>query len=207
MKRNRNAFLIVVSGPSGAGKTTIIDRVLEQDRTLRESVSATTRPPREGEVDGAHYFFVAREEFERMAATESELVEWAEVHGELYGTPRRFIEDELAAGHDVVLNVDIQGGFGVKKSFPDAVTVFILPPSMAVLEERIRNRGSDAHIDIEGRLATARKEITASAQYDYIIINDELGAAVSQLEAIVTAERCRGARLEIDALGEETEQE
>lgn len=192
-----------MSGPSGAGKTTLIDRVLELDRSLRESVSTTTRLPREGEVNGAHYFFVSREEFERMK--DSELVEWAEVHGELYGTPRRYIEDELAAGHDVMLNVDIQGGFSVKKVFPDAVTVFILPPSMEVLESRIRNRGTDEHIDIEGRLATARKEITASAQYDYIIINDDLGAAVSQLQAVVTAERCRGGRLEIDIDGEEAE--
>lgn len=189
----RDAFLIVVSGPSGAGKTTLVDRLLELDRSIRESVSATTRAPRVDEVDGAHYFFVDRDAFEQMK--ESDLVEWAEVHGELYGTPRRFLEEQLAAGHDVVLNIDIQGGFSVKKAFPAAVMVFILPPSLEILERRLRSRGSDGAPDIERRLETAREEITASDQYDYIIVNNELQTAVSELQAIVTAERCRRQRL------------
>lgn len=193
MKLDRSAFLIVVSGPSGAGKTTLVDGLLEFDRSIRESVSTTTRKPRLDEVDGAHYFFVDRAEFERMK--ESELVEWAEVHGEFYGTPRRFLEEQLAAGHDVVLNIDIQGGFNVKKAFPEAVMVFILPPSLETLERRLRSRASDDEGDIERRLQTAREEITASEKYDYIIVNDELPAAVSQLQSIVTAERCRRQRL------------
>lgn len=193
MNTNRKAFLIVVSGPSGAGKTTLVDRLLSLDRSLRESVSATTRKPRFDEVDGAHYFFFDRDEFDRMK--ESELVEWAEVHGENYGTPRKFIDEQLAGGHDVVLNIDIQGGFSVKKAFPDAVMVFILPPSMEVLEARLRNRGADESTVIERRLNTAREEITASETYDYIIINDEVDEAVSDLQAIVTAERRRCHRL------------
>ena len=195
MKLKRKAFLIVVSGPSGTGKTTLVDRLLERDRSLRESVSMTTRMPRLDEIDGAHYFFVDRKEFERIR--EEELVEWAEVHGEFYGTPRRFIEDQLAAGHDVVLNIDIQGGFSVKKAFPDAVMVFILPPSLEVLEARLRDRGADEPDVIERRLQTAREEITASEKYDYIIINDKLTAAVAELEAVVTAERRRRHRLQV----------
>jgi len=175
------------------GKTTLVDRLLEGDRSLRESVSTTTRAPRDGEVDGVHYRFVTRETFESMR--DSQLIEWAEVHGELYGTPRRFIEDELAAGHDVALNIDIQGGISVKKAFPDAVMVFILPPSFEALEERIRHRGGDEHIDIRKRLETARNEINASDNYDYIIVNDELKRAVAELRAIVTAERCRRSRM------------
>jgi guanylate kinase len=193
VKLERSAFLFVVSGPSGAGKTTLVDRLLDLDRSLRESVSVTTRKPRLDEVDGAHYFFVERDEFDRMK--ESELVEWAEVHGELYGSPRRFLDEQLAAGNDVVLNIDIQGGFNVKKAFPGAVMVFILPPSLGTLERRLRSRGSDETIDIERRLETAREEITASEQYDYIIVNDELETAVADLQAIVTAERCRRERL------------
>lgn len=198
-KSDREAFLIVISGPSGVGKTTLVDRVLGMDRSLRESVSATTRAPREGEVHGAHYFFVTTEEFEDMIESE-ELIEWAEVHDEYYGTPRDFIEEQLEQGNDVVLNIDIQGGNSVKKAFPDAVTVFILPPSFEALEARIRNRGEDENIDIDARLETARNEITASEDYDYVVVNDDLNTAATELYAIVTAERCRSDRhwLEFD---------
>jgi guanylate kinase len=193
VERTTRAFPIVISGPSGVGKTTLVDRLLESDRSLRESISTTTRPPRDGEEEGAHYFFVSREDFETMK--DADLVEWAEVHGELYGTPREFIERELRAGHDVVLNIDIQGGNSVKRAFPDAVMVFILPPSFSALEARIRRRGDDEDIDIQKRLITARNEINASDSYDYIIVNDELHRAVGELQAIVTAERCRQSRM------------
>ncbi len=192
VEQTEKAFLIVVSGPSGVGKTTLVDRVLGNDRTLRESISTTTRAPRGDEAEGTHYFFVSRERFETMK--DGELVEWAEVHGEFYGTPRKFIEQELEVGHAVVLNIDIQGGNSVKKVFPDAVMVFIFPPCFKTLEKRIRARGADENIDIHTRLETARDEIKASKDYDYIVINDDLDTAVAQLEAIVTAERCRRER-------------
>jgi guanylate kinase len=186
------AFPVVISGPSGVGKTTLIDRMLERDPLLRESISTTTRTPREGEVSGSDYFFVARDVFEQMKSRE--LVEWAEVHGELYGTPRRFVEQELEGGRDVVLNIDIQGGDSVKKAFPDAVMVFIFPPSFETLEKRIRTRGGVDEADLARRVETAREELTASNRYTYHVINDDLEAAVASLCAIVEAERCRRER-------------
>lgn len=191
-ERTSQAFPVVISGPSGVGKTTLVERVLAADDLLVESVSVTTRAPRGSEATGSDYYFVERDAFEEMK--EGELVEWASVHGELYGTPRPFVEQELASGRDVVLNIDIQGGDSVKKAFPDAVMVFILPPSFETLEKRLRQRGSIAEDDLGTRIANARKEITASERYSYIVINDELGAAVDAIGAIIRAERCRRER-------------
>ena len=187
--RTSVAFPIVISGPSGVGKTTVIERVVAADPLLRESVSVTTRPPRPGEVSGRDYFFVSRDVFEQMKTRE--LVEWADVHGEFYGTPRRFLEQELAGGSDVVLNVDIQGGDSVKRSFPGAVMVFILPPSHNILEQRMRLRGDASERDLEIRLRNAKNEISGSINYDYIVVNDDLDRAVATIQAIITAERCR----------------
>jgi len=188
-ERKSEAFPIVISGPSGVGKTTLVDRLLAGDPLLAESISTTTRPPREGEVPGTHYFFVAREVFEEMKVRE--LVEWAEVHGEYYGTPRRFVEQELEEGRDVVLNIDIQGGDSVKRHFPKALMIFILPPSIEVLEARLRDRGDMPDERLEKRLANARDEITRSDDYSYAVINDDLDRAVEELQAIVEAERLR----------------
>lgn len=194
MTRYSSAFPVVLSGPSGVGKTTIEKRLIEDDPLLHASISTTTRPPRQGELTGRDYFFVKKEVFEKMK--ERELVEWAEVHGECYGTPRRFVENELQRGYDVLLNIDVQGGISVKKVFPGAVMIFILPPSFETLKERIRQRGSDEFLDLDTRLENARKEITASSDYDYIVINDDLDAAVGQILAIIAAERCRRKRYE-----------
>jgi guanylate kinase len=191
-QRTSQAFLTVISGPSGVGKTTLVERVLPGDPLLCESISTTTRAPREGEKAGEDYFFVTREVFEAMK--ERELVEWAEVHGELYGTPRRFVEQELEAGRDVMLNIDIQGGNSVKKVFPDALMIFILPPSFETLEERVRDRGTIDPGELDRRIANARKEITASKYYSYIVVNDDLDNAVAQVAAIIVAERCRWER-------------
>lgn len=193
MPRASNAFLIVVSGPSGVGKTTLVDRVLTVDPRVRRSISATTRPPRPGESEGRDYFFVGRDRFEAMKA--GDLVEWADVHGELYGTPKRFLEGELASGRDVILNIDIQGGDQVKRSFPGAVMVFILPPSLGALEARLRARGDLTPSILKVRLANARAEITAAARYDYVVMNDAVERAAKELVAIVTAERCRRERM------------
>jgi guanylate kinase len=192
MKRDSRAFPVVLSGPSGVGKTTIEDRLVTADPKLVASVSTTTRPPRDGEESGRDYFFVERDVFEQMK--ERELVEWAEVHGEWYGTPRRFIENEMAAGHDVLLNIDVQGGLGVKKIFPEAVMIFILPPSFETLKQRILKRGQDDDHDLETRLDNAVEEINASSNYDYYVVNDELGDAVDKIQSIIDAERCRKKR-------------
>ncbi len=199
MSRLSVPFPIVISGPSGVGKTTLVSRLLESDPLLCESISTTTRPAREGEVAGQDYFFVARPVFEEMK--ERELIEWAEVHGEYYGTPRRFVENELAAGRDVVLNIDIQGGNSVKMVFPQAAMVFILPPSFATLEERMRLRGTTDVDELKTRLANARNELTASIHYHYWVVNDSLDRAVAQLGSIVEAERARRDRHPSDYMG------
>jgi len=192
MNRRSAPFAIVISGPSGVGKTTIEEGLVSQDPLLRASVSATTRPPRDQEVSGRDYFFLSREEFERMK--DHDLVEWAEVHDELYGTPRQFVEDEFRAGRDVILNIDVQGGSRVKKAFPDAVLVFILPPSFEALRERILKRSAREPADLGRRLENATKEIDAARDYDYLVVNDDLETAVSQVRAIIEAERCRRER-------------
>lgn len=182
----------MVSGPSGVGKTTLVKGLLASDLLLTRSISTTTRAPRPGEVNARDYFFVDRPEFERMK--KGELIEWAEVHGELYGTPRSFVEKGLAAGRDVVLNIDIQGGDKVKVSFPRAVMIFILPPTLSSLEERLRGRGDVSAEDLGVRLTNARAEIGASSRYDYLVVNDDLARAGRELAAVVTAERCRRER-------------
>ncbi len=193
MTRASSAFLIVVSGPSGVGKTTLVERLLKSDSLVRRSISATTRTPRPGEVEARDYFFVPTDRFEAMKR--GELVEWAEVHGAAYGTPKAFLEGELAAGRDVILNIDIQGGDQVKRFFPGAVMVFILPPSFRDLEQRLQSRGDVSGEVLKVRLANARKEIEARARYDYIIVNDSVERAAAELAAIVVAERCRRERL------------
>jgi guanylate kinase len=189
MNRRSKAFAVVLSGPSGVGKTTLEHRLVEADPMMVSSVSTTTRAPRKGEKTGKDYFFVERDVFEYMK--ERELVEWAQVHGEYYGTPRRFIDNEISAGRDVLLNIDVQGGIRVKKAFPEAVMIFILPPSFETLEQRIRQRGDDEAIDIKTRLKNAVEEINASDQYDYLVVNDVIDEAVAEMQAVVGAERCR----------------
>ncbi|HEU4364323.1 MAG TPA: guanylate kinase [Candidatus Krumholzibacteria bacterium] len=190
--RSSVPFLVVVSGPSGVGKTTLIERLLAADPLTRRCITATTRAPRTGEIEGEDYFFVSRPRFESMKA--GELVEWAEVHGESYGVPRAYLDRERLAGHDVVLNIDIQGGDRVKGFFPDAVMVFILPPSFGALEARLRGRGDVPAGDLAVRLANARTELAAAARYEYLVVNDDLDRAAAELGAIVVAERARRVR-------------
>lgn len=186
----RRPTVVVVSAPSGAGKTTVLARVLRDLGGIRFSVSHTTRAPRGAERDGVEYHFVDRAAFERLRDGGG-LLEWAEVHGNLYGTGTAEIERASAAGVDILLDLDVQGAEQVRRRIPDAVTVFVLPPSYAVLEHRLRGRGQDDEAAIGRRLAAAGREIGAFEQYDYAIVNDDLDGCVEELKSIVRAARCR----------------
>jgi guanylate kinase len=187
--------LFVVSSPSGGGKGTIIQHVLEVVDNLGYSVSYTTRAPRLGEVDGREYFFVSRETFDEMVA-EGEFLEWACVHGNFYGTAKRQIAQETAAGVDIILEVDVQGASSVRQLLMDSVSVFILPPSPEVLRQRLIARGTDTPEELEVRLRNAPGELNQYSAFDYVIINDEVDKAVGQLASIIYAERARCMRQE-----------
>jgi guanylate kinase len=188
--RNRTGNLIVLSAPSGAGKTTLCQKLLEQKPDVQMSVSFTTRLPRTGEVDGIHYSFIEKERFQAMIA-EGAFVEWAEVHGNYYGTSRRQIEEICAGGKDVILDIDVQGARQIRQSYPASVHIFVLPPSQEALQERLVGRGSDAPEVIARRLRKARDEIREYRRYNYVIINDLLDMALQELLSIVCAERVR----------------
>lgn len=192
MNGTQPGLLLVLSAPSGAGKTTLARLFLADHPDARFSVSATTRPPRGAERDGVDYHFVSRERFARLAE-EDAFAEWAEVHGQRYGTLRRTVEESLAAGHIALFDIDVQGGAQVKARWPDrAVTVFVLPPTLEELERRLRARSTDADAAIARRLSVARSEIERGlASYEYVLLNDDLGAAARRLDAIVAHERAR----------------
>ena len=182
--------LIVVSGPSGAGKSTVIGKVMERRSDLCFSVSATTRKPREGEVDGVNYFFVSGTEFDRMIG-DDELLEHAEYNRDNYGTPRAYVEEKRRAGMHVLLDIEVQGARQVRERVPEAIKIFIIPPSLQVLEQRLRGRGTETEEQIQRRLARARGEYREADFYDYVVINDHLETAANELNAIITAELCR----------------
>lgn len=188
----RRGIPIVVAAPSGAGKTTVCRRLVEDDPRLVFSVSHTTRPRRSGESHGVDYHFVSRAEFEKLAAAGA-LLEWAEYSGNLYGTSWAAIEAPLARGRDVLLEIEVQGARQVRERLPDAVLVFLLPPSLGALEERLRTRGTDDPGEIERRLAIARREIATLDLFDYAVVNDDLAAAVAWVGEIVAAERAGAA--------------
>ena len=179
--------LIIISAPSGAGKTTIVNEALQRLEGVRDSISYTSREPRAGEEHGRDYYFVSRPEFEAMIARH-ELLEWAEVHGNLYGTSRVFVSDVLASGLDVILTIDVQGAAITRRIFSDAITVFILPPSYEALIDRLNVR--DAGQTDTLRLRNAETELEQYKAYDYLIVNDELETAVQEFTAIILAARC-----------------
>jgi guanylate kinase len=188
-------LLFIVSAPSGTGKTTVVQRLVEGTPNLRMSRSYTSRATRAGEADGVDYNFVTRQRFESMIAA-GEFLEWAEVFGNLYGTCAADTARDRAAGLDVMLVIDVQGARKVRACRPDAITVFVMPPSFQVLEQRLRGRSKDSEADIQRRLGVAREEVAAYTEYDYVVINDELEAAVERLRGIVVGERSRLARMQ-----------
>lgn len=190
----RRGTLVVVSAPSGAGKTTLCHEVRTLVPDLYYSVSYTTRAPRHGETDGTDFFFVTEGAFTAMRERD-EFAEWAEVHGHLYGTPAKALESALGRGLDVLLDIDTHGARQLRQRYPEAVSVFIMAPSMADLDARLRERNSNSPGDIARRLSRAKEEIAAWRQYDYLIINRDVKDAVDQLATIIQAERCRTSRL------------
>jgi guanylate kinase len=190
----RKGALLIISAPSGAGKTTICRKLMARRKDLRYSTSCTTRAPRPGEKDGKHYFFLSREEFKRKIQ-HNELLEWAMVHDEYYGTPRKFVEDTLKHGMNVVMAVDVQGAMSIRRKHADAVLVFVLPPSMDALKSRLAGR-RDPQDAVAKRLANSKGELAAAKDYDYIVVNDTLEKAVDQIDSILTAESLKTSRLD-----------
>lgn len=185
--------LFVVSGASGTGKTTMVKEALRRMPALYFSISATTRPRRETEVDGRDYHFVDRARFDAMA-DDGDLLEWAEVYGNCYGTPRAPVEERLSRGESVLLDIDVQGARQVRKAMPEAVSIFLLPPDMETMERRLRSRSTDSAAVIARRLEEAREQLEGAAEADYLVVNDDLEAAYDQLQAIVVAELWRRTR-------------
>ncbi len=190
MKKPRKGLLIVVSAPSGAGKTTLCREMADAIPYLKYSISYTTRAPRPGERDGKDYIFVSEDEFKKMVGRD-EFAEWAEVHNHYYGTHEGFLKRTLATGTDVLLDVDTQGAKLLKKRFPEAVFIFVLPPSLETLKDRLRGRRADSPDEIERRFRVARREIESYGEYQYIIFNENVKEAVRELESIILAERIR----------------
>jgi len=187
----RRGLLVILSSPSGAGKSTLSRMLMDWDPTMRFSVSATTRPPRPGEEDGREYFFRSRQEFEAMVNS-GEMLEHAEVFGNLYGSPRAAVQVAMEAGTDTVFDIDWQGGQQIKQAMRgDVVSIFILPPSIAALDHRLRSRGQDSAEVIAGRMAKSRDEISHWAEYDYVLVNDDLAQTFARLQTILSAERLR----------------
>ncbi len=188
------SIVFIISAPSGSGKSTLVRRLMASDESLIFSTSVTTRPPRQGEIDGSSYDFVTQEQFLRMRDN-GELLESAEVFGHFYGTSRAVLERAQKVGRDLILDIDVQGAAQLKEKLPEAVTIFILPPSRKELEVRLRNRSSDPDEVIRRRLSAATKEVANFGFYDYVLVNDQLEASFDRLRSVLLAERCRQKRM------------
>lgn len=186
----RKGLLIVISGASGTGKGTVCKKFLADMPEITYSISATTRSPRPGEVDGREYYFLDYDEFQAWIA-EDRFLEYAEVYGNFYGTPLNKIEERLNRGEDILLEIDVQGALNVKRKCPEGVYIFLLPPSLTELKRRIESRGTETVESLSRRIKNAVAEIQIGLQYDYVVVNDSIDAAAAQIEAILTAERCK----------------
>ncbi len=186
-------MVVVLSGPSGVGKDTVLDRMKRSGGSMYFAVTATTRPRRSQEVDGVDYHFVSRDKFRAMIDG-GELLEWAEVYGNLYGVPKNQVRESLQQGHDVVIKVDIQGAETIKRLIPQALLIFVSPPSMEALEKRLRKRSTESASDLQRRIATARQEMDKQRLFDYVVVNEEVGRAVSEINDIIDKEKGRANR-------------
>jgi guanylate kinase len=195
-------MLIVLSSPSGGGKSTVCRALLASDPKLEYSVSVTSRPPRPGEVNGRDYWFVTEEEFCRLIEANA-FYEWAKVHDNYYGTPRDLVEEKLARGHDVVMDLDVVGGLTIKKLTDRAVLIYVLPPSLKVLEQRLRARATDSEAVIQKRLRNARQEINFAEKYDYVVINEDLEQTIAIIRRIIEAQRHSSRHQKVKITGED----
>ena len=189
MSSNRG-MLIILSGPSGSGKDTVLSELIQRNEKIQLSVSATTRKPRHGEIDGVHYFFISKEDFETKIHN-NEMLEYAEYGDNYYGTPKAPVDSWLNAGKTVILKIEVQGAEKIRKMYPDAISIFILPPSMETLEHRIRKRESEKEDEIVKRLAIAKSELARANEYDYAVVNDVLDVVLGDIAAIIRAEKLR----------------
>lgn len=204
IKTRKRGTLIVISAPSGAGKGTVISKLLEKEDNLWLSVSATSRTPRTNDIEGVTYYFYSKEEFEKKIK-EGYFLEFAEYAGNYYGTPKEFIEEKLSKGIDVILEIEIQGAMQIKKLVPEALFIFIMPPTLQELKRRLVGRNTDSKEKIIERFKIAYKEINEVSKYNYVVVNDEVDNAVSKIQAIIKAEKCRVDRIEEVLLSNEEE--
>ena len=190
---NDKGVLIILSGPSGSGKDTVLNKLVKVRDDVKVSISMTTRKQIDGEIDGFHYYFVSREYFEKKIS-ENRMLEYAEYAGNFYGTPKDPVDEMLSSGKSVILKIEVQGAEKIRKLYPDVISIFLMPPSMKALEERLRGRNSEDEETIQHRLVIAREEIKRASEYDYIVINDTVENAVKGIETVINAEKSKTSR-------------